>query len=64
MLGDVEVFGIVESRVHSVLNTVDDSGLQINQKSARNVMLVISLIEENIFPVVALSSVLLKDSIS
>jgi hypothetical protein len=64
MLCNVKVLWVVEGRVHSVLNAVDDSGFQIDQKCSWNIVLVVSLVEEDIFPVVTLRCVLLKNAVS
>ena len=45
-----------------ILNTAYDSGLQINQEGPRDIVLIVSLVEEHVFPVVTLSRVLLKDA--
>ena len=57
MLRDEEVFWVVELRVETILNTVDDSGLKINHAGAGDIVLIISLVEEHIFAVVAMLSV-------
>ena len=54
-----EILRVVEVRVEPVLNAVDDSRLQVDEERAWDVMLVIRLIEEDIFAVVALRGVLL-----
>jgi hypothetical protein len=60
MLSNVEILRVVEILIHPILNRVDNTGLQIDQKSARYVVLIISLIEKHIFPVVSLGRVLLQ----
>lgn len=64
MLRNVEVLWVVEGRVHPVLNAVDNSGFQVDQKCSWNIVLVVSLVEEDIFSVVTLCCVLLKNAIS
>ena len=60
MLGNVEILWVVEVLVEAVLDSVDYSGLEVDQKSARNIVLIISLIEEDVFPVSSLSRILLQ----
>jgi hypothetical protein len=60
MLRDVEVFWVVEIRVETVLNTVDDSRLEINEESSWNVMLIISLVEEDVLSVLSISRIVFQ----
>jgi hypothetical protein len=60
MLGNIKVLRIVEVLIKAILNGVDDTRLQVNQKGARDIMLIISLIEKHIFSVVSLCRVLLQ----
>jgi hypothetical protein len=62
--GHEEVFGVIQVSIEPVLDTVDDARLQINEKCARDVMLVVSLVEEDIFAIISLSRILFKYSIS
>ena len=41
---------------------MDNAGLQVNQKCAGDVVLIVSLIEEHVFPIVALRRILFKNS--
>ena len=60
MLGDVEVLWIVQVLVEPILDCVDDTGLQVDKKRARDVVLIISLVEENILPVISLGRIFLQ----
>jgi hypothetical protein len=60
VLGDVEVLGVVEVAVEPVLDAVDDARLQVDQQRARDVVLVVRLVEKHILPVVSVSSILLQ----
>ena len=60
MLGNVEVLWIVQVLVESILDCVDDTGLQVDKESARYVVLIISLVEEYILPVISLGRILLQ----
>ena len=62
VFADVEVLRVVEAGVQAILDAIDNTRLQIDQQSTRNVMLIVSLIEEDIFTVVALRGVLFKDA--
>ena len=46
------------------MDAVDDPGFEIDEKCTRYVVLVVSLIEENVFAVVALSGVLFENALS
>lgn len=59
-----EVFRVVKVGVEAVLDAVDDSRLEINEERARDIMLVIRLVEEDIFPVVSLSRVFFQNALS
>ena len=61
---DKEVLRVVQIRVEAILDTVDHSGLQVDEQGSRNVMLVVRLVEEHILAVVALRRVLLQDALS
>jgi len=63
MLSDVEVLRVVEVLVGSTLNRVDDSRLQVDEERARNIVLVVSLVEKDVLAVVALHGVLLQDAL-
>ena len=54
MIGDKDVFMVVEIPVFAILNAIYNSGLQIHQKSTRNVMLIISLVKEYILSIPSL----------
>lgn len=60
MLGDEEVLWVIEVREQSVLDPVNDTGLQVYQKRARDVVLIIRLVEKDVLPIVALGSELLE----
>jgi hypothetical protein len=60
MLGDVEIFGVVQVLIEPILDGVDDTGFQVDEERARNVVLIISLIEEDIFPVISLGRIFLQ----
>ena len=60
MLGDVEVLWIVQVLVEPILDCVDDTGLQVDEERARYVVLIISLVEENILPVISLGRIFLQ----
>mmetsp|Transcript_38777 Transcript_38777/g.37120 ORF Transcript_38777/g.37120 Transcript_38777/m.37120 type:complete len:89 (-) Transcript_38777:38-304(-) len=62
MLSHIKVLRIIEIRVQAILNPIDDSGLQINEERSRDVVLVVSLVEEHILPVVSLGRILLQDA--
>ena len=59
-----EVLRVVQIRVEAVLDAVNDSRLEIDEKGARNVMLIVGLVEEDIFPVVALCRIFLQNAFS
>jgi hypothetical protein len=61
--GDEEILRIVQVGVGSLFDVVDDTWFKIDKQGSRNIMLVVGLVEENIFSVFALSSVWLEDSI-
>ena len=61
---DEEVLRVVQIGVEAILDAVDHSRLQVNEQGARNVVLVVRLVEEDIFSVVALRGVLLQDALS
>jgi hypothetical protein len=46
------------------LDAVNNAGFQVDQKGPRDIVLVVSLIEEHIFAVVPLRCVLLKNALS
>jgi hypothetical protein len=62
MLGNVEVLRIVEVRVESILDSVDNSWFQVDQKSPRDVVLVVCLVEEHILPVISVPCIVFKDT--
>lgn len=64
MLWDEEVFWVVELRVETILYTVDDSGLEIDHAGAWDIVLIIGLVEEDIFAVVTVLSVVFEDALS
>lgn len=64
MPGHEEVLRVVQVRVEAVLDAADHTRLQVYQQRARDVMLVIGLVEKDIFAVVTLGRVLLKDALS
>lgn len=60
MLGDVEVLWVVQVLVEPILDSVDDTGLQVDEERARDVVLIISLVEENILSVISLGGIFLQ----
>ena len=64
MLTDEEVLWVVQIGVQAILDGVNDSRFQINQKCAGYIMLIVSLIEEDIFSIVSLGGILLKNTLS
>ena len=62
MFSNKEIFGVVEILIQTILDGVNDSGLQIDQKCARDVVLVIRLIEKNILAIVTQSCILFQDT--
>ena len=58
----VYIFRIVQLRIGAILYSVDDPGLQVNEYRSWDIMIIISLIEEHIFPIFNLItySILLK----
>ena len=60
MLGNIEILRVIQVLIKPVLNRVDNTGLQIYQKSARNIMLIICLIEKHILSVITLGRILLQ----
>jgi hypothetical protein len=57
MLGDVEVLRVVKITVKTVLDAVNDSRLEIDQERARDIVLIICLVEKDIFSVISVSCV-------
>lgn len=51
---DKHILVIVQVPVLTILNTVDDAGLQINKERPWNVVLIISLVEEHILAIASL----------
>lgn len=51
---DKHIFVIVQVSVLTVLNTVDDAGLQINKERPWNVVLIVGLVEEHILAIASL----------
>jgi len=62
--GHEEVFRVIQVGIKPVLDAVDDTRLQVDHKCARNIMLVVGLIEEDIFSIVSLSRVLFENTLS
>ena len=60
MLCDKEVLWVVKVGEQSILDPIDDTGLQVYQKRARYVVLIVCLIEKDVLPVVTLSRELLQ----
>jgi hypothetical protein len=60
MLGDIEVLWVVQVLVEPVLYGVDDTGLQVDEERARDVVLIISLVEEDVLPVISLGRIFLQ----
>jgi len=60
MLGDIEVLRVVQVLVETILDCVDDTGLQVDEERARYVVLIISLVEENILSVISLGRIFLQ----
>lgn len=53
-LADEDIFRIEEISVALALDHVDHAGLQVEQQSSRNVMVIVGLVEKNILPIVSL----------
>lgn len=62
MFGNIEILGIVQIRVESILYAVDYSGFQVDEESSGNVMFIICLVEKDIFSVITLSSIFFKNA--
>ena len=62
MLTDEEVLRVVQIGVQAILDGVNDSRFQINQKCAGYIMLIVSLIEEDIFSIISLSGILFQNA--
>jgi len=60
MLCNIEVLRVVEVLIQAILDGIDDTRLQVDQKGARDVVLIVCLIEKHIFPVISLRRVLFK----
>ena len=60
MLGDIEVLWVVQVLVEPILDGVDDTGLQVDEERARYVVLIISLVKEDILPVISLGRIFLQ----
>lgn len=63
MFGTEKVFRVVQIRVETILNVVGYSWLKIDQQSAGNVMVIVSLVKEHILAVISLSCVFFQDTI-
>lgn len=63
MFRNVEVLRVVQILIRSSLNPIDNSGLQIDQESPRDVVLIVSLVEKDIFAVVSLNGKIFQDSL-
>ena len=46
------------------MNAVDDTGLQVDKERTWDIVLIVRLIEEHIFPIVSLSGILFENSLS
>jgi len=60
MLGDVEILRVVQIGEQAILDPVYNTRLEIYQERAWDVVLIICLVEENVFPVVSLGSEVLQ----
>ena len=60
MLGNVEVLWVVQVLIEPILYGVDDTGFQVDEECARDVVLIISLVEEDILPVISLGRIFLQ----
>jgi hypothetical protein len=60
MLGYVEVLWVVQVLVEPILDSIDDTGLQVDKERARDIVLIISLVEENILSVISLGRIFLQ----
>jgi hypothetical protein len=63
MLCNVEVLWVVQILVEPILDCVDDTGLQIDEERARDVVFIISLVEENILSIISLGRIFLQVSL-
>ena len=63
MLRHEDVLRIVELRVGRVDDALDDTRLQIEQDRARNVMVVVSLVEEDVLSVRAFACKVLESAV-
>jgi hypothetical protein len=63
MLRNVEIFRVIKILIRSSLDPIDDSWLQINQKSSRDIMFIVGLVEKDVFAVVSLNSEIFQDSL-
>ena len=59
-----EVLRVVQIGVEAILNRIDHTRLQIDHQCSWDVVLIVSLIEEHILPIVSLLSILLQHSLS
>ena len=49
--GHEEVLRVVQVRILAILDVVYDAGLEINEQGARDVVLVVGLVEEHVLPI-------------
>ena len=63
MIAHEEVLRVVEVRVEAILDAVDDSRFQVDQYRPGYVVLIVRLVEEHIFPIVPIRSVLFQDAL-
>jgi len=54
MVSNEDILVIIEIAVITILNTIDDSRLQINEESSWDIVLVIRLVKKHIFSITSL----------
>ena len=64
MLWNVKVFRIIELTERSILNTIYNSRFKIDEECARDVVIIVSLVKENIFSVLTLRCEVFKHTIT
>lgn len=62
-LANIEVLWVVDVLVGTALDSVDDSGLQINQDGSWDVPSIVALVEEDVFAVTAFRCKVFESSI-
>ena len=63
LFGNEKVLWIVEIGIRALLDIVDNTWLQIDKKSSWDVVLIICLVEENIFSIFTLRRIWLQDTV-